>query len=244
MAAEDWTDLSNSAASAHIARGVTSGIARPPGGENFVYGFNSKLVDPGTVGLRTNETNFDPTPANKNGTVSAAIKRGISGGTTDFAPFIFIALQGPAVADNGYVLGLGDSEPAHIVLAKMALTSMLEDLTPDPTVNGILLRSTASYTRDTWLHLRLDAITQGSGDVLLQCYASDLDTYDVDSPSWVVIPGMEGDQHPTITGFVDDALGVATGSAPYTNGRIGFGFRSENSTRRSWFDYVVIGRQL
>jgi hypothetical protein len=243
MSSTDWTELTNSAASSIISRGVTSGIARPNGGGSFLYGFNSLLVEPGTVGLFANQTSFAPTPANKGGSVSGAIKRGVSGGNENFAPFLFIGLQGPAVADNGYVLGLADGDPYHIVLAKKSLVTLLEDLAPDPTQNGILLRSSASYSLDTWHHIRLDMIVQGTGDVILQAYSSDLDTNPVTAPAWTVIPGMEGDQYPTITGFVDDSLGVNSGSAPYTNGRIGLGFRSEDTTRRSYFDHLEVARQ-
>ena len=244
MAQADWTELTNSAGSTIISRGVTAGVPRPPGGGSFLYGFNSLLVEPGTVGLFANQANFAPTPANKGGSVSGAIKKGVSGGNTGFAPLFFIGLQGPDVSDQGYVLGLGNGDPYHIVLAKMALSSMLEDLAPDPTQNGVLLRSTASYAVDTWHHIRLDMIVQGSDDVLLQCFQNDLDTNDVTSPTWVTIPGMEGPQSPAITGFVDDSLSVNTGSAPFTSGRIGFGMRSEDVTRRGFFDYLVVERQL
>jgi hypothetical protein len=246
MASADWTELTNSAASSIIARGVTSGIARPNGGGSFVYGYASKLVTPGTVGSFVNLTNFAPTPANKGGSISGAIKRGASGGDENFAPFLFICAQGPAIADNTYMLGLGDGDPYHIVLKKGAMSALLEDLAPDPTQNGILLRSSNSYTisQDLWHHIRLDAIVQGSGDVILVAYESDLTSNPVTAPSWSLIPGMEGAQHPTISGFVDDALGVNSGSAPYTNGRMGHGMRSEDVTRRGYLDHLVCARQL
>ncbi len=244
MSLSDWTFCTNSTGSGSISRGVTAGIARPPGGGDFLYGFNSLVVTPGSVGLFANQTNFAPTPANKGGSVSGAIKRGVSGGNTGFSPLLFIGLQGPDISDQGYLLGLGDDDPSHIVLKKGALTSLLEDLAPDPPDNSILLRSTNAYAIDTWLHLRLDQIVQGSGDVLLQCYISDLTSNDVLSPVWELIPGMEGDQHPTISGFVDDALGINSGSAPFTNGRMGFAFRSEDVTRRGYFDHIVCARQV
>jgi len=244
MAYADWTELTNSIGSGTISRGVTAGIARPSGGGSFLYGFNSLVVTAGSVGLFANQTNFAPTPVNKGGSVSAAIKRGVSGGNTGFAPLIFIGLQGSDISDNGYLLGLGDASPSHIVLKKGPLSALLEDLAPDPEDNGILLRSTTAYAIDTWLHVRLDMIVQGSGDVVLQCFENDLDTNDVTAPVWTLIPGMEGPQHPTLSGFVDDALGINSGSLPYTNGRIGFGFRSEDVTRRGYIDHVVVARQV
>jgi hypothetical protein len=240
----DWSELTNSAGSGTISRGTTAGIARPPGGGSFLYGFNSLVVTPGSVGFFANQTNFAPTPANKGGSVSGAIKRGVSGGNTGFAPLLFIGLQGPDISDLGYLLGLGDGDPSHIVLKKGAISALLEDLAPDPEDNGILLRSSSAYSVDTWLHVRLDMIVQGTGDVILQCYENDLDTNDVDAPVWSLIPGMEGDQHPTISGFVDDSLGVNSGSLPYTSGRMGYAFRSEDVTRRGYLDHIVCARQV
>lgn len=244
MGASDWTELTNSAPVGVISRGATAGIARPPGGGSFLYGFNSLVVTPGSVGLFGNQTNFAPTPANKGGSVTGAIKRGVSGGVTGFSPALFIGLQGSDVSDQGYILGLGNSDPAHIVLKKGALSVLLEDLAPDPEDNGILLRSTNAFSADTWLQIRLDMIVQGTGDVVLQCYQNDLDTNDVDSPVWEVIPGMEGDQYPTLVGFVDDALGVNSGSLPFTNGRMGMWFRSEDVARRGYFDHLTLARQV
>lgn len=244
MGAADWTELTNSIGSGTVSRGVTAGIARPPGGGSFLFGFNSLVVTPGSVGLFANQVNFAPTPANKGGSVSGAIKRGSSGGNTGFSPCLFIGLQGADVSDQGYLLGLADESPSHIVLKKGSLSSLIEDLAPDPVDNDILLRSTTAYAINTWLHLRLDMIVQGTGDVVLQCFENDLDSNDVDNPVWGLIPGMEGSQHPTLSGFVDDALGVNSGSAPFTSGRIGFGFRSEDVTRRAFFDHLVVARQV
>jgi hypothetical protein len=244
MGSADWTELTNSIGSGTVSRGTTAGVARPPGGGSFLFGFNSLVVTPGSVGLFCNQTNFAPTPANKGGSISGAIKRGVSGGNTGFSPCLFIGLQGPDISDQGYLLGLGDGDPSHIVLKKGALSALVEDLAPDPENNGILLRSSTAYAIDTWHQVRLDMIVQGTGDVILQCFENDLDTNDVDSPVWSLIPGMEGAQHPTISGFVDDALGVNSGSAPFTNGRMGMAFRSEDVTRRAFFDHIVAARQV
>ncbi len=244
MGASDWTELTNSAGSGTISRGVTAGIARPNGGGSFLFGFNSLLVTAGSVGYFCNQTNFAPTPANKGGSISGAIKRGVSGGNTSFSPCLFIGLQGPDVSDSGYLLGLADSDPGHIVLKKGALSALIDDLAPDPEDNDILLRSTSAYSIDTWHHLRLDMIVQGTGDVVLQCFENDLDTNTVTAPVWSLIPGMEGAQYPTLAGFVDDSLGINSGSLPYTSGRMGFAFRSEDVTRRSYVDHIVAGRQV
>lgn len=242
MAEADWTVLSDSLGGASVAKGVTAGVLKPAGGGDFVYGFNSKAIVDGAVGLHNNQANF--VPMSKGGSVRGALKRAPGGGKTGFAPFLFVGLQGASVNDQGYLLGLGDDDPHHIVLRKGSLASGLPDVTPNPPTTDVLMRSTEAYEEDTWLHLRLDMILQGSGDVLLQVFMNDLDTNDVTAPVWENITGMEGPQYPTILGFVDDALGVNTGTSPFTSGRGGFGFRVEDVTRRAFFDHLEIARQL
>jgi hypothetical protein len=41
MAQADWTFLNDGLDIATVDRGVTAGIARPPGGDSFLYAFNS-----------------------------------------------------------------------------------------------------------------------------------------------------------------------------------------------------------
>jgi hypothetical protein len=241
MAEADWTVLTDSLG-ASVVKGVTAGVTKPNGGGNFVYGFNSTAIVDGAVGLHNNQTNF--APMSKGGSVRGALKRAPGGGKTGFAPFLFVGLQGGSVNDLGYLLGLGDDDPHHIVLRKGSIVTGLQDVTPNPPTTDVLMRSTESYEEDTWLHLRLDMIVQGSGDVLLQVFMNDLDTNTVGSPVWERITGMEGPQYPTIEGFVDDALGVNTGSLPFTSGRGGFAFRVEDVTRRVFFDHMEVARQL
>jgi hypothetical protein len=234
MASADWTIMTDSLNISTVDRGVTFGIARPNGGGNFVYGFNSLVVATGAVGLFTNQANFAPMA--KGVSITAAIQRGVSGGPEGFAPFIFACGQGPSVNDNAYILGLGDDDPHHIVLKKGVISTGLPDLVPDAPNNGILLRSTDSYDPGTWLHIRLDVVVNLNGDVLLQCYENDLTVNAVTSPSFSSIPGM--------TQFIDDTLQVASGSAPYVSGRGGFGFYVEDVTRRGYIDHLTVARQL
>lgn len=242
MSEAQWTVLTGGLGSGSVARGVTAGTDKPNGGGSFTYGFNSLVIVDGAVALHNNQTNFAPMA--KGGSIRGAIKRAPSGGKTNYAPFLFIGLQGGAVTDSGYLLGLGDDNPHHIVLRKGTIITGLPDVVPNPPTTDVLMRSTASYEEDTWLHLRLDMILQGTGDVLLQAFINDLDTNAVTSPSWVTVPGMEGPQYPSITGFVDDALGVNTGSVPHTSGRAGMGFRVEDVSRRAYFDHIEVARQL
>lgn len=211
------------------------GIDRPNGGGNFVFGFNSLDNAEGAVGLHCAQVNFNPIASGVS--VRAAIKRGASGGPTSFAPFLFVGLQGTAIGSNGYLFGLSDDDPTNLLLRK---GSPLDGLPPnapgDPATLGTLLRSTEQFAQDTWQHVRLDMIVNGTGDVVLQCFESDLEDNPVTAPIWTAIPGMEE--------FIDDALGVNSGSLPFTSGRAGMAFWSAGSTRRGFFDQVEVLRQL
>jgi hypothetical protein len=233
LAETDWTFLNDGLDGATVDRGVTTGIARPPGGGSFVFGFNSLSTAPGAVGLFTNQVNFAPMA--KGGSVRGAIQRGVSGGPLGFAPFLFVGLQGPSVNDLGYLLGLGDGDPHHIVLRKGALVGGLPDIPPGP--QGVLRRSAATFMPATWLHLRLDMVVNLDGDVLLQVFRNDLAAHPLGTaPDWQPVPGMDE--------FIDDALGINSGSQPYTSGRAGFGFTARDVTRRGFLDQVEVYRQL
>lgn len=232
MAQADWTEFGGSLSTGTVARGVTNGIPRPSGGGNFVYGFNSKAITPGAAALFCNLTSFAPMA--KGGSVRGAVQRGLSGGVLNFAPFLIIGGQGNTVSDNAYMLGLEDNEPHRIMLVKGKISDGIPSAAPG--AQGVLARSSASYVAGTWLHLRLDMIYNGTHDVMLQAFQSDLALHPVDAPSWVAIPGL--------TNFVDDHLGVNSGSAPYASGYVGFGFASRDTTRRGYFDHVEVQRQL
>lgn len=234
MASVDWTALTDGLDVATVDRGVTNGIARPNGGGNFIFGFNSLTTSEGAVGFFTNQVNFAPMA--KGCSVTGAIQRGPSGGVTNFAPFLLAGIQGTSVNDSAYVFGLGDDDPHHIVLKKGVISTGLPDLVPAAPSNGILLRSNATYAVGTWLHLRIDMIVNDNGDVLLQCFENDLDTNPVTAPVWTAIAGMEE--------FIDDALQINSGSAAFTSGRGGFGFYSKDVTRRGFLDHIQVFRQL
>lgn len=235
MSEADWTELNDSLASGSVVRGVTAGFTPPNGGGSFVYGFNSLDTSIGAVGQFVNLTDFAPMA--KGGRVTGAIKRSASGGPLGFSAFLFIGLAGPSVNDEGYLLGLSDADPSRIVLRKGAISGGLPDLAP-ATGNGILRRSTTSVDidADVWTHLRLDMIVNDIGDVRLQVFQNDLAAHALGtSPTWTAIPGMAE--------FVDDSLGVNSGSAPFTSGRAGYAFRTSDVTRRAQFDHIEIRRQ-
>jgi len=233
MASTDWTIADDSLGSGSVKRGVSAGFTPPPGGGSFVYGFASKDTSIGAVALFVNLGSFAPMA--KGGKVTGAMKRAPGGGPTGFSPFLFIGLQGTSVDDEGYMLGLCDEDPSRIVLRKGALSGGLPAVAPGG--SGVLRRSTASFAQDVWKHLRLDMISEVSGDTRLQVFVNDLDAHNLGTaPTWTAIPGMDE--------FVDDALGVNSGSAPFSSGRIGFGFRTSDVTRNAYFDHIETFRQL
>lgn len=234
MAESDFTLLTSSLSSGSVKAGVTAGITPPNGGGSFVYGFNTLDTSQGVVGLFCNLENFAPMA--KGGSITMAMKRGKGGGKTNFAPFLFIGASGAAVGDSAYLLGLGDSDPSRIVLRKGTISGGLPDsVVTEPPTDGVLRKSTRTVAEDEWVHLRLDMIVNTNGDVVLNVYESDLGSNPVTTPDWQPIDGMAR--------FIDDALGVNSGSPPLTSGRVGFGLWTKDVTRRAFFDHLTIERQ-
>lgn len=238
MGQTDWTALDDGISAGSLLRGVTHGIARPNGGGNYVFGFNSIDDSDGAAGYYTNQVNFAPIAgAWKGGTISGCLQRGPSGGVADFAPLLYLCAQGHSVNDDAYIVGLSDEDPHRIVLRKGKIVEGVPAGAPDPDgTYHIISRSTATYAVGTWLHVRLDVIANPSGDVILRVFQNDLAAHAVTAPSWAAIAGM--------VDFVDDSLGVATGSVPFANGYAGYAFRTKNVTRRGYYDHVEINRQL
>jgi hypothetical protein len=88
MASTDWTYLNDGLDIATVDRGVTAGIARPPGGGSFLFGFNSLTAAKGAVGLFANLVNFAPMA--KGGSIRGCLQRGPGGGPTAFSPSLFL----------------------------------------------------------------------------------------------------------------------------------------------------------
>lgn len=233
MAQADFTLLQDAASIGSINRAVTAGTTGPSGGGSFVFGFASRTADAVAAGLHVNQLGFSPMTSGAS--LRFATKRGLGG--AGFAAFGFIGLTGDSINDTGYLIGLCDDEPANIVLRKGLISSGLPNNAPgDPITLGTLRRSVAQYEADTWVHLRLDAIVNGNGDVVLNVYENDLTENLVSAPEWVAISGMGQ--------FIDDALEVNTGSAPLVEGRAGMAFASTASARRGYFDYLEVLRQV
>lgn len=244
MGQADWNDLQDSTSIATLARGVTAGITGPNGGNGFVFGYNS--LD-GTVtgahGKFVDLTNFAPTGSGLSvpdggGSVRGCVRRVASPNSTGFTPFLFFALQGtnpPSINDQAYMLGLSDSDPYEIVLAKAVIVSGIAELESNTTV---LRRSSSQFSigDGLWHHLRLDVIVQPNGDVLLKCFESDLVTNPISGAAdWQPISGMSD--------YIDDAIQINTGSAPLWGGFAGFAFSFANGlNRRGAFDALEVYR--
>ena len=230
MSETDWSYLNGGLDIAAVDRGVTAGVARPPGGGNFVFAFNSLVAATGAVALFVNLPNF--APMTRGASIRGCVTRGPGGGATGFSPFLYLACQGNSVNDSAYLLGLSDDDPHRIALRKGSIAVGI----PDADGTGVLLKSAASFAQSTWLHLRLDVIVNSNGDVVLKAYQNDLATNPLGSlASWQPIAGMAE--------FIDDQLGINSGCQPLTSGRGGFGFATRDVTRRAYFDHIELLRQ-
>lgn len=239
MSELDWATLNDSISAGSVDRGVTAGITPPPGGGSFIYGFHSLEIVSGAVAKKATPvgtTNIDPLL--KGGSIRGVVRKGISPGNTGWSPFFFIGLQGPSpgtVQDQAYMLGLEDNEPFRIVLRKNTLFAGL----PVSDASNSLRRSNDSFqlAEERWFHLRLDMVVNGTGDVVLKVFENDLSAQPIGvAPVWEAIPGMED--------FIDDALGINSGSEPFLNGRVGFGCAFQDSVRRAYFDHIEVLKQL
>lgn len=222
-------------AAGDIARGVTAGFTPPNGGGSFVFGFNSRVAGSKAVGLFYNAAKFAPLRDDSDnatgGSVRGCLKRGRSVNPLGFSTGLFVNLINTTTLDKGYILGLSDNDPHAIVLAKMSLAAGL-----DPTSTSILRASSETFLWDTWLHLRLDSIVNPNGDVVLKCLRNDLTQHPCTAPVWEVIPGM--------TDFIDDALGISSGSDPLGGGYAGFYFQSTVVGERAFVDQFELHRQM
>ena len=231
MGMSDWTYQTEGLDAAAVRRGVTAAVAPPPGGGDFVFALNTTVVTRGAVALALSQIDFTPTA--KGASIRGCVQRAPSGGPTGFSPYLFAAAQGASVNDSAYLLGLTDEDPHRIALVKGALVRGV----PAGDDASVVLLSSESFLPGRWHHLRLDAITNPNGDVVLVVLASDLSQHPLGTPpAWEPVAGM-----PTL---VDDPLGLRTGSPAFPAGRVGFGFASRDVTRRAAFDHLEIYRQL
>lgn len=237
MGSADFAELGGNLSTGSVARGVSAGVAPPNGGGTFAYVMNALVATPGAVGVyatpQSPNTNFNPTLLGAD--VSCAVQKGIANGNNGYSAFLFALLQNNTTSDLGYLLGLSDATPGHIELRKGILSTGLPDEAPGGQ-NVVLARSTSTVNVGTWAHLRLEAVVNANGDVVLNCYQSDLTANLVTAPSWVAIPG--------ISQYIDDAAGINSGSLPYKAGRCGFGGTFAGVSRRAYFDQFTFAKQV
>lgn len=237
MASNDWVVATSSLGGTDVAKGVTKGLTPPNGGGSFVYAMNALTATVGAVALYASpqnpNTNFNPLV--KGCDINGALQRGVANGNTGYAAFLFALAQGTAVTDLAYILGLSDGDPSHIELRKGTINTGLPDEAPGG-ANKVLARSSTTFSPGTWVHLRLEAVCNANGDVVLNCYQNDLTANLVTAPVWTAIPG--------IAQFIDDATGINSGSVPYIGGRAGFGGTFSGATRRAFFDQIALLKQV
>jgi hypothetical protein len=212
MGSADWTLPAHPA----YLYGVTSGVARPPGGGGFVLAVNS-LAGAATA-LEISQADV----LVKGGSIRGALQRGPSDARTGWAAALRLLNDG----GDAYLLGLSDSDPSRIVLARRAVDSGLPDLLPG--IGGVLRCSDAVVDVGEWVHLRLDVTITG-GAALLEVYRNDLAAHPLDAaPDWQPIPGMDP---------VNDAAAIMDGVA-------GVIVTAAAHRRRAYFAALELHRQV
>jgi len=250
MSRSDWAIMTGSTdgtgwGGTTILRNATFGNPNPPpGGGNALFAFNSVEPIVGSVGVYTAVSGFNPLP--KGGQITGVVQRGTSGGNTGFSVALVLGASGSNVGDKAYLLGLEDQTPGRIVLAKGPVSGGIPNNNNQPATK-ILRTSQRTVAQNEYVHLRMDMIVQDSGDVVIKCYENDLNAHPLDNPGswvWVPIPFDDGFSGEFGDGeFIDDVVGVNSGSVPLTSGFAGFGFECSETARRAYVDHISIVAQ-
>lgn len=240
MGSSNWNELADGLDANHaspgrvLAVGPTAGEPGPPGGGAYTYGMRSMGATPGAFGLHTNQAGFSPvTPAPPpddvpiSQSIRGVLKRAASSGVPGVSAALYVCLETASLNSRGYILGLSDGDPSFIVLRK----GVLAEGVPSVPVGslGVLRRSTEAVSIGEWAHLRLDAVLNTTGDVVLNVFRNDLSVNTIAAPVWEPVPG--------ITRVIDDPLGANTGSQPLLGGGfLGFAARFAAAGQRVHFD--------
>lgn len=245
MSDTDWTILDGSLDKSVLDRGNATTVLDPDGNKTC-YGLSSRVVAEGAGGLFCSapdlfggDSKFTPTQSDsgdpRGGRIQGLIQRGPSGSPTSFAPMFFIGLQGPSVDDEGYLLGLSDSNPHFIVLRKGKISEGIPN--SDVGTDGVLAKGSEAFPPEKWHQLRLDAVLNENGDVTIICRQSDVDVQGMENPLWTHIPGIG-------EATIDDVLGVRSGTVPFAQGRMGFALQVSDVARRAFFTRINLYRQI
>lgn len=234
MAQADWTELKGSIDPLVLRREIvtSSVVAMPSLAADHAIGFNSGANFVHGVSALASASTF--ASAGHGAQITGVVQRGVSGGASGWSAFLFAQAGGPDVADSAYMLGLADGNPSRIVLAKRPIGLGLADSPPG--TNGVLRRSAIDFANiGDWVHLKLEAIVEPNGDVLLRAKKNNVLAHGVNSPVWDDILGMDD--------FVDDNLAVNSRSNPLTSGLMGFGTRMDDVQRRTYFYWITTAAQ-
>ena len=149
---------------------------------------------------------------------------------------VFNLLTGRGEATGGY----GGRE-AHLATIKV----------PDPRIDrlsAIFAPKKTTYAEIEFLDLPAFEVGRGgipserlgemrNVDLLVHVLRNDLGAHPLGAPpDWQPVPGM--------VEFIDDHLGINSGSQPLTSGRGGFGMAVADVTRRGYFDHLELLRQV
>lgn len=242
MAQEDWTELTGSLTAPSVARVATPAIPPPPSDFDKAFVMHSRVATSGVLGYFVNEVDFAPAVGDQ--AIEGVLYRQPGPSGSGVSNFLFAALQGTDTTSSGYMIGLSDSNPSRIVLAKARPQDGLQNVAPDPDNNGILLRGTQDFAVATWVHVRLEIVVNANGDVFVKPLWSDLDLHLVTAPVWQTPEGMDGILVPAYDGFLDDFAQTYSGSAPFGSGRLGYGAKFTDISRIAAFDHVRVEREV
>ena len=234
MAETDWVSFSNEASSAEVLALPTMAPSLvPPDGGLFTFGARSLVADAKFRGKVSTRAGLHPVPANKGGSISAYLrKHSPSSGNCLYSPLLFL-LDGHDLASDpeGYLLGLSEGAPYYIQLRKGRLLDGLPQ-------TSYLARSSASFTGAQWIGLKLDLVHNPQGDLVLNVYRDLSAPLSPAAPDWQRIAGFS-------SSYVDDNLGVLSGSVPITAQKyLGFGFFFRETSAVASIDYVKHAAQL
>jgi hypothetical protein len=236
MAIADWAYSTGINGSVH--HGPTLEIDPPAGAGDFSYGFNSAdVAGSGVVSLAFKPPSFNFT---KGGEVSAAISK-VSPEGDGHSIFVFTQMgdgtDGGAVTDSVYMLGIQNDPTNRLVLAKGPANAGIPsgDAGSDNGDTRIIAKGSESIAIGDYIHVRLSAIVQTGGDVLLVCETNSVALGS--TPVWEPIAGMPDR-------IVDGVTQIVTGSAPLAAGRAGFGWHFDQTGKAASADYQAGRRQV
>ena len=236
MSASDWSYLSGINGS--VKHGPTLEVEPPSGGGDFAYGFNSSdVAGSGVVALVVTTVGLD---FPKGGEIAAALTK-VSPQGDGQSVFVFSQIgdgtEVGAVSDSVYLLGIQDDPTNRLVLCKGPVSNGIPNGDPGTDNGGtrIIAKGSESVDPGAWVHVRLQAIVQVGGDVLLVAEKNEIPLGS--TPVWEPIPGMQDR-------IVDGVTEITTGSAPLVTGRSGIGWHFQNTNKSAGIDYITGARQV